>query len=471
MRHLTSVQRTLRDAGLEVVLYDRARLALSEAGRGGAEPLLTSRGVVAGLVASAACLGWLLEGWSRGARQGLGNDFFIYWAASRLLSSGGNPYRVEAVDRLLHAEHVQATVGHDGYVYPIVFAMALQPLARLPAVVAFGVFTGLGVLALTLAVALLASPIASRLPFWELVGVAIVTGSFVPVRGSLYFGQANLLLLVPLAMCFRGWRPAAWIAIAAAIKLYPAAALAVLAVRGRRGVAAAAVGVAFAGLLIAVPNLLVGHGLGGRILGMLGPDTYITNESFNGALSRLARPSGAVLGVPVELAMLGLDLLTGLAVAAVLVLRRGRPWPGCVALVIAWSLLAAPKISLWDLAPLIVTAAFCWPRVRRRPVAVLVLVAGWSLIAAQSSVDLGQYAAASRLDGWNGLLSSLATLGALLIAILAGRLVWEAGRDEDAGPAHAFSRTPSELHVGRSRPSPPSGAILGRGSRPRGHRR
>lgn len=458
----------LRDACPDLVLIDRARGART--GHCAAEPLLNWRGVIAGGIASAACLGWLLEGWSRGARQGLGNDFFIYWAASRLLASGRNPYAVGALNQLLRTEHVQATVGHDGYVYPTVFVMVLGPLARLPPTSAFGVFTALSAIALALSVALLTSPLATRVPLWELVALGILAGSLVPIRGSLYFGQANLLLLLPLAMCVRGRRPAVWIAIAAAVKLYPAAILAALAVRGRRGVAAAAVGVGLAGLLIAVPNLLAGHSLVERTLRMFGPDTYVTNESFNGALSRLAGASGTVLGIPVEVAMLAVDLLTGLVVAAVLVLRAGRPWPGCVALVIAWSLLAAPKISLWDLAPLIVTSTFCWPHVRRRPIALLVLIAGWSLIAAQASVSAGHTPAAPRLDLREELLSSMATLGTLLVAIVAGWLVWGTARDDDSGARRtAFTRSPSQSAPRGSMtspvPLPPPATGPGRGGR------
>lgn len=65
------------------------------------------------------------------------NDFFDYWTAARLLASGGNPYDVGAVNRLLDHSGAHATVGSVGYSYPLL----LRPFALLPPVPAALVFT------------------------------------------------------------------------------------------------------------------------------------------------------------------------------------------------------------------------------------------------------------------------------------------------------------------------------------------
>lgn len=250
-------------------------------------PLLSVPGVSAGLAAVVAACGWLLDTIGQRGTSGLGNDFYIYWAASRLVGRGGDPYDVSAVNRVLHAQHLQVTVSEAGYPYPAFFAVLLVPLGHVAPSIAFAIFTAFSLAALGLAVGFLASSLTTS-PWWELLVVGALAGSFTPVGGSVFFGQANLLVLVPLALAWRNRRPSAWIGVATAIKLYPGAALPVLVARRRDGLMPALVGLGLASALIAIPNLVIRQSGGGTLFRLHAPDTYLTNESFNGALSRLA---------------------------------------------------------------------------------------------------------------------------------------------------------------------------------------
>jgi hypothetical protein len=392
----------------------------------GRPALLTWRGLAAGLAACVAAVGWVVETVVRGGGEGLGNDFYIYWASARVLASGGNPYHPRAVDHVLHAVGLHVTVGQDGYSYPLLFAVAMLPLAHIPAPVAAAIFAALSVAALLLTVALLASPM-SRLRLWELLCLGLLAGSFIPIRGSLFFGQANLLLLLPLALAFRGAATPVALAAATAVKLYPGVGLAALLTAGLRAVPAAAFGMALAAALIVIPNLLAGQATAGHLFRMLGPDTYWTNESLNGAVSRLALRSDwtapLIPGLPVTPIVVSASLLSGILVAIVLIRARGLPWSGCLSLALGWALLAAPKVSLWDLGPLMVVSAYLWPQIRRRPLRLMVLGLGWLLIAAQSSIDASRDVIYQG-SGVRSLLSSLAVVGALLLVALTARVVW-----------------------------------------------
>ena len=381
------------------------------------------------MVAVVAACGWLLDTISQRGTRGLGNDFYIYWAASRLAGTGGDPYDVSAVNRLLQTQHLQVTVSQAGYPYPAFFAVLLVPLGHAAPPIAFAIFTVFSLAALGFAIALLATSLSTS-RWWELLAVGALAGSFTPVGGSVFFGQANLLLLIPLALAWRNRRPGAWTGVAAAIKVYPAAALAALAVRRRDGLLPALVGLAVATALIAIPNLAIRHSGGGTLFRLLAPDNYLTNESLNGALSRLASSSGGVHallpGLPVEASMIGLAVVTGALVAVVVMRCRAQPWSGCLALVLTWALLAAPKVSLWDLTPLLLASFYCWTHVRRRPLPLLVLIAAWTLLAAQARMYLIPHRVALT-SAETALFSSLAVLGTLVLGLLTAGLLWDRG--------------------------------------------
>jgi hypothetical protein len=321
---------------------------------------------------------------------------------------------------------VQFQVG-TGYSYPLLFAILMLPLAALPPTTAAYVFSGLGLLALAVSVTILLAPL-SRLRMVELLLLGGYAGLFTSVRGTIYFGQANLLVLPLLAVAFRGRLRAPMLALATAVKLYPVAGLVALAARGRRALVALAAAVGLTAALVALPNLLLGRsGAGGdRVAGFLGPDTFWTNQSINGWVSRLALTSDMTTaplpGLPVTPTMLALVLAVGVAVIVVVVRRRGDPWDGCLALLIAWGVVAAPKNSLWNYTPLLLALAWCYPRVRLRPLLLLALVIGFALIEVQSRIDLvhDTFYLGSPALTW---LSSLALYGALVVLGLTAYLL------------------------------------------------
>lgn len=410
-------------------------------------PLLSMPGIGSGLVAVAAASGWLVDTIARRGTQGLGNDFYIYWAAARLVATGGDPYDVSAVNHVLQAQHLQVTVSPAGYPYPALFAVLLVPLGQVPPPTAFAVFTALSLAAFGVAVALLTSSLTGS-PWWELLILGVLAGSVTPVAGTIFFGQANLLLLLPLALAWRNRRPGAWIGVAAAIKLYPVAAVPVLAARRREGLLSALIGLGVATALIAIPNLAIRHSGRGTLFMLLAPDSYPTNESFNGALSRLASPTGGVPamlpGLPVEPVMVALALVTG-ALVAVVVMRRGpRPWSGSLALVLTWAVVAAPKVSLWDLTPLLLASFYCWRHVRRRPLLLLTLSAAWTLLALQARVYLMPHPPAVTPPE-AAMLSSLAVLGTLVLGLLTAGVLWCDGDGEVNSRAAPATRVVPEL--------------------------
>jgi len=126
------------------------------------------------------------------------------------------------------------------------------------------------------------------------------------------------------------------------------------------------------------------------------PIAVKSTSSLNGFVSRLAMPSEftrpPLPGLPVIAVELALVGLLGVLVLAVMVWRGGLPWAGCLSLAIAFGVVAAPKNSLWNYAPLLLSFFFCWPLVRRRPVAMTVLLAGLALVS-------NELLEAARVDG------------------------------------------------------------------------
>ena len=111
---------------------------------------------------------------------------------------------------------------------------AVNPASILAPATAATIFSVLSVMALALAVALLIGSIP-RLGWPVAIAGGLAAGLFPPVIGSLYFGQANLFVLLLLAFAYRGVGPGPMLGVASAIKLYPASGfLALLAVRPRR---------------------------------------------------------------------------------------------------------------------------------------------------------------------------------------------------------------------------------------------
>jgi Glycosyltransferase family 87 len=342
------------------------------------EPLLNGRGVRwgawAGLLAIAADAPALAVNRDSPSLGGLFNDFADYWAAARILGAGGDPYDVRLLAGVLRDAGVHTLVG-TGYSYPLLLAELLRPLAALPLPVAGALFTAGGVACLLLAVALLLSPL--RCSRREAFALATAAGLFLPVTGSLYMGQVNPYLLPPLALALRGVAAGGGLAAAAAVKLYPAAAALAFASLGRRGLRPLLVTAAATLALALGPNLLAGRwSYGGSLLAMFGPDPFWSNQSLNGWLSRTLPPELPVTPLMVTLAA-ALGALTA-AVAA----RQREGWPGAFALLLWYGVVAAPKNSLWNFAPLVVVMAYAWTLVRGRAAATALLALAWAAMEA-----------------------------------------------------------------------------------------
>ncbi|HEY0493776.1 MAG TPA: glycosyltransferase family 87 protein [Candidatus Dormibacteraeota bacterium] len=354
---------------------------------------------------------------TRGA-GGLFNDFYDYWAAGVLLNRGGNPYDIGALTAVQRAAGVHTETG-SGYSYPVFFGHLMRPLALLPINVAAIVFSALSALCLLLAVGLLLGAIP-RLTWPVAVLGGVATGLFPPVIGSLYFGQANLIVLVFLAISYRSVRPGTMLAVASAIKLYPVTGF--LAAATQRPPAWQRLryggGLLLVFLLLQLPG---NYSVYSRANYFLGPDTYWSNESINGWLSRLGIDStwthAPLPGLPVEPLMLALTLLLSLVTVAILWRAAGRPWEGALAFSIWLGVVIAPKNSLWNFTPLLLSLVFLWTQLRGRWWIFAIGAIAWLLLELQAQLDSSRetiYQASAALT-W---LSSVGLYGALIIGAL-----------------------------------------------------
>src|SRR5207302_9521513 len=121
----------------------------------------------------------------------------------------------------------------------------------------------IGLLAFALAIAILLSPLRQLVPL-ELLLLAGLAGGLTAVTGTVYFGQANLLVFLALALAARGSAAPLMVAIAGAVKLSPASAFVALASRGRVAVRPLISGIALLAVLVIGPNLLLGIPGSGR---------------------------------------------------------------------------------------------------------------------------------------------------------------------------------------------------------------
>lgn len=380
-------------------------------------------GLVAVLVAAASLLDTLLQ---RGS-DGLFNDFYDYWLAARVIGAGGNPYDTAAMTAAAGHAGLHFTLG-TGYSYPLLFGYVCLPLTVLPPGPAAIVFSALSLLALGVAVAILATQIG-RLHLAELLLLGALAGGLTPISGSLYFGQANLVLLPLLALAWRGVARPVTLGLTTAVKLYPAAALAAIAAGGRRSLGLLGATVSAMLVLTVVPNLLARTATGSGPAALFQADPFWTNQSVNGLLSRLSMSSEftqpPLPGLPVAPIEITLLLLLGGGAMAVMVLRKGRPWAGSLSLALAFAVVAAPKNSLWNYAPLLLVVFFCWPLVRRQAPGLAVLLTGLALVELQAVVDYFRHTFYTSPGlTW---LSSLALYGALLLIALNAYLVLKAG--------------------------------------------
>jgi hypothetical protein len=134
-------------------------------------------------------------------------DLNIYHGAMVWWTHGGNLYDFVAPDTTL------------GFTYPPFAALAMAPMALLPALAAGWINTVLSLAALTVLLAWLLTPIADRYGWrrWYVVALAVpLAGATEPIRETLGFGQVNLLLAVLIYADFVALRNRAKVAAAPA---------------------------------------------------------------------------------------------------------------------------------------------------------------------------------------------------------------------------------------------------------------
>jgi hypothetical protein len=352
---------------------------------------------------------------SRGP-SGLFNDFYDYWGAAVLLNHGRNPYDVAALHAVQQLGGVTSETG-TGYTYPVFFAELLRPLGLLSESTAATLFSLLSLAALLLAIGILLASIP-RLSWTIAVLGGVAAGLFPPVIGSLYFGQANLLVLLPLAIAYRCVMPGPMLGVASAVKLYPLAGF--LASLLQRRWRALRNGLAVFAVLL-LPQLTVPGGGAGTAASFASPDTYWTNESVNGWLSRLAIPSSwtraPLPGLPVEPLMLSIVALLTILTIVVVLRAPESVWEGAFALCVWLGVVAAPKNSLWNFTPLLLGIVYAWVNLDRRWWLFAIGVVGWLLLETQAQLDAARATAyqASPTLAW---LSSVGLYGALILGLV-----------------------------------------------------
>lgn len=311
-------------------------------------------------------LGWAF--WGLVLRLG-SNDFHDYWLAGRLTLEGRSPYDVDALRELAAQEHVSLQVG-GGYSYPLPFALVMVPFAALPFGAALLAFNSLSLVAFGLTVAVWVLWAHGRSP--ELarrrLALAVGAGLYPPVYGTVVNGQANLILIPLLALgtaCMleetrplRRFAGGLTIGLAAIVKLVPGVLILPLALGRRTGAAAGVVVGALAALLVAVYVAPWGAAGSNSLASLFDPDSYYTNQSINGFVTRLVQPTGRTLPLfgnafdpgPVMIALTAAFALLTLLVLwrsrSVLASRRGAALGLGLALVAG--VVAAPKDSFWN---------------------------------------------------------------------------------------------------------------------------
>lgn len=319
-------------------------------------------------------IGWLF--WALVLRLGA-NDFHDYWLAGRLVLEGRSPYDISALRELATQEHLTLEVG-GGYSYPLPFAVAMAPLALLPYGAALATFGILSLAAFGLTAAVWIPWAHGRSPDLgrRRLLLALGAGIYPPVYGTLVNGQANLLVLPFMAigamLVLDGSRAAqragggAMIGLAAIVKLVPAVLIVPLALGRRAGAAAGVVAGALAALFVALAVAPWASTGSNGLTALFDPDSYYTNQSINGFVTRLVEPTGRTLPLfertfdprPVMIALTALIAVLTLAVIwssrAVLKTRRGAALGMALALVAGVA--GAPKDSFWNEAMSLVGA-------------------------------------------------------------------------------------------------------------------
>jgi hypothetical protein len=309
--------------------------------------------VIAGLIGLGAALGV-----SGSAVVRAPADFRIYYAATRVLLAGGNPYDWHAL------RHVVASVPAPGYVYPLWGLFVILPLAWLPLPLASGIWLMFNLACLALALTLLARVSGLALRSYWLPGLFMLTCCSVPGVFALLQGQIALPLLVATVGAFRaaqrghgGWAGALIALALLKPQLTWLPALVVLAVAWRRGQGRQAL-VVTAGLTVALLGLsfLLRYGWLGGWLTTLGQDAGQGGTGTRALWANMGTAPALAAHLPAPLGALvlllagaaGLGLLWWCGVRALGARAAGGPAPNTDELaLLAAAIVVATVLSPW----------------------------------------------------------------------------------------------------------------------------
>jgi Glycosyltransferase family 87 len=267
----------------------------------------------------------------------------------------------------------------------------MAPLSLLPFGLAVALFVGASIAAFAATVAWWLPRVVPAAGDGQRSALALAAGFYPPVAGSVFAGQVNLLVfaLIGIGLApfivrsdgdsdhgpgrLRDVLAGGAICLAGIVKLAPLALGVPLAVSRTPRARAALAGLLLTAVAsLALAALLAPQSVGGAgTLGALfAPDPFSTNQSLNGAISRLFldgdRTVALLAGDPAPWAMTA-TVLFGVATLAVLVRGLGRPAADrrtsdrTLAIGLALTLVAAaagaPKNSFWNDAPVLLAIA------------------------------------------------------------------------------------------------------------------
>jgi alpha-1,2-mannosyltransferase len=382
------------------------------------------------------------------ALRGGFTDLFVYQFGGRAVLDGLSVYEYRDPVYGLH------------FTYPPFAAVAMVPLALLPAWLAAALWTGASVGALAAVVLVVRRALGRPAPGWL---VALVAGGALvlePVWQNLTFGQVNVILmlavLVDLVRPERRWS-GVLVGIAAGLKLTPLVFIVLLVLVGRRtaaGRALLAFAVTVAVGFVAMPSAAAKYWTDGLFhAGRVGPPALAHNQSAYGTLTRLLD------GPPPTLLWLA---ITGPLSLAVLVVgagwwRRGdRVLGTCLG---AMAMLLASPISWshhWVWA--VPVALAVWERSRWAG-------AAWTAVFVARPVVWPPYGQ-EREYGWSPpehLVGNAYLLAALALAVWAAAALHRQRRDPSTAAPESEPRVgltldthdvprPSVVHIARREP-------------------
>lgn len=313
------------------------------------------------------------------------NDFHDYYLAAKLVAEGHSPYDIAALAEIARRDGLSFIIG-TGYSYPLPFALAMLPLTLLPFTAAVLLFNALSLAAFGASVAWwLRWTFRTAVPTERRqAAIALLAGAYPPVYGSVANGQANLLVVALLAvgvtLLFAAGTPrrlagSVAIGLAAIVKLVPAILVVPLLVARRAQDAmaiAATIAITLAGAILVAPFANAG---GQWLVQLLGPDSYFTNQSVNGFVSRIVHDSDRTLALApgaFDPGSVGLAVAAAFALLNAVILWRARhrlvdPSPLAIAigLAISAAVIGAPKNSFWNQTALLVPVGLLlWVDVR-----------------------------------------------------------------------------------------------------------